>query len=89
MSDPVAMNNWIVNSISALLVIEGVVEIVNSIYKKDQSTVHQARMWIRSILMITAAVILFWINRKVPVSLNLPKIAPPLRANNNGLNGYR
>lgn len=74
MPDPVSMTNWIINSIAALLIIEAVIEIVNTMYKKDQTTVHQARIWLRSLLMIVSAVILFWINLKSPVSLNLPKV---------------
>lgn len=80
MSDPISMRKWIFNSVAALLVIEGIVEIVNAVYKKDQKTIHQARIWLRSLLMIVSAIIIFWLVQSTKVSLNLPKP----RMNNNG-----
>ena len=74
MSDPLSMRKWIFNSVAALLIIEGVVEIVNAMYKKDQSGVHQARIWLRSILMIVSAIVIFWLTQVTKVSLNLPRV---------------
>ena len=84
MSDPVSMQKWVFNAVAALLIIEGVVEIVNSIYKKDQTTIHQARIWLRSLLMIVSALIIFWLTQstKVTVRINRPR---NMLSPNNGL----
>lgn len=88
MSDPISMTNWIINSVAILLIVEGVIEIVNAVYKKDQTTIHQARIWLRSLLMIVSAIVIFWINRKTPISIgNMPKVR--MTGNNNGAEMFR
>lgn len=62
MADPVSIQNWVFNAVSAFLVVEGVLSIVNVVYDKDKKTgSQQARIWIRSVLMIVAAIIMFWL----------------------------
>lgn len=62
MADPVSIQNWVFNAVSAFLIIEGVISVVNLVYEKDKKTpTQQARIWIRSILMIIAAIVIFWL----------------------------
>lgn len=62
MADPVSIQNWVFNAVSAFLVVEGVLSIINVVYDKDKKTgAQQARIWIRSVLMIVAAIIMFWL----------------------------
>lgn len=84
MPDPVTIQNWVFNAVSIFLIVEGVLNIMNVMSKKDKDskTVTQARIWIQSILMIVSAVIIFWLTHSTDVKVNFG------RSRNNNYNSY-
>lgn len=84
MPDPVTIQNWVFNAVSIFLIVEGVLNIMNAMSKKDKDskTVTQARIWVQSILMIVSAVIIFWLTHSTDVKVNFG------RSRNNNYNSY-
>lgn len=72
MIDPGKVNSAVVYAVCAFLVIEAVYGIMNEMKKSQRSTLSQAATWIKSLLMITFAVILglFFINTETSVSVS-------------------
>jgi uncharacterized membrane protein HdeD (DUF308 family) len=75
MPDPASIQNWIFNAVSIFLIVEGVLNAINVMSKKKDtvSTISQARIIIQSILMIVAAIVIFWLNHSTPVQVNIQR----------------
>lgn len=69
MPDPINIQNWIFNAVSVFLIVEGVVSVLDSMSDKNKTTLSQARSWLRSILMVVAAIIIFWLTHSTEVSI--------------------
>lgn len=59
MSDPVRVYNAVFYAACAFLVIEAVYGIMNEMKKSQRTTLSQAATWIKSLLMIVLAVVMF------------------------------
>lgn len=69
MPDPVNIQNWIFNSVSVFLIVEGVISVMDAMSDKNKTTLSQARAWLRSILMVVSAIIIFWLTHSTETSV--------------------
>ena len=75
MPDAVTIQNWVFNAVSIFLIIEGVLMVMDSMQAKDKTTLSQARAWIRAILMIVLAVVIFWLTHSTKIKVNFGRSA--------------
>ncbi len=59
MIDPSDLYNFIFMTVSLFLTIEAIFNIINEIKKPSSTSLSQATVWIRSLLMIVLSVIIF------------------------------
>jgi hypothetical protein len=71
MIDPSDLYNFVFVSAALFFVIEAVFSIIEEIKKPSSTSLSQATIWIRSLLMIVFAVVLFMFMRSSQTSTNV------------------